>query len=563
MNCPICGFAVDERSNLCGQCGARLLKCAKCNTMHKSSSKFCDVCGYRLSLRPDIQKRQPKIVLHKKRTRKSVASTLTFYGGVNEIGGNKILLEDMDTKVFLDFGMSFSRAGKFFSEFLQPRQCNGLGDFFELGLLPDLKGLYRNDYLKHMGRKQEKNECQGVLLSHAHLDHAAYIHFLREDIPIYCSKPTNAILKALNDTSSGRFNDLTDITTRFETYINKNGLRSRKTSRNPEIKQQRKFENFEFGKKFRIDNLEIIPFNVDHSLPGSTAYMIYTSSGIVAYTGDFRFHGRRPKATSNFLEACRKEKPDVLIIEGTRIDKKTTRKEKDVESEVSKIVNEHNGLSVCNWPVRDTDRMLSFLNVAKKLDKKLAISLKQAYLLSQLNGCDDKVPNLADNNLALYATRKSWGLIGSNWEEKTIKEDYAKWEHQYLSDSICYKDIRKNQSGFLFFCTNFTLPDLLDLKPPKNSVYIKSTCEPFDTEMEMDWERVNNWINHLGMNVQETHVSGHACGPELKHMIEIVNPKIVVPVHTHNAEIYKQMFKNTHLLEGLEETVEIGINSKL
>jgi ribonuclease J len=29
---------------------------------------------------------------------------LTFYGGVNEIGGNKILLEDKGTKIFLDFG---------------------------------------------------------------------------------------------------------------------------------------------------------------------------------------------------------------------------------------------------------------------------------------------------------------------------------------------------------------------------------------------------------------------------------------------------------------------------
>jgi len=27
-------------------------------------------------------------------------TSLTFYGGVNEVGGNKILLEDKDTKVF-------------------------------------------------------------------------------------------------------------------------------------------------------------------------------------------------------------------------------------------------------------------------------------------------------------------------------------------------------------------------------------------------------------------------------------------------------------------------------
>lgn len=31
-------------------------------------------------------------------------TSLTFYGSVNEIDGNKILLEDKDTKVFLYFG---------------------------------------------------------------------------------------------------------------------------------------------------------------------------------------------------------------------------------------------------------------------------------------------------------------------------------------------------------------------------------------------------------------------------------------------------------------------------
>jgi len=48
-------------------------------------------------------------------------TSLTFYGGVNEIGGNKILLKDKDTKVFLDFGKSFSRRANYFEEYLNPR----------------------------------------------------------------------------------------------------------------------------------------------------------------------------------------------------------------------------------------------------------------------------------------------------------------------------------------------------------------------------------------------------------------------------------------------------------
>lgn len=64
---------------------------------------------------------------------------LTFYGGVNEIGGNKILLEDKDTRVFLDFGKSFSRRAKFFEEHINPRVANGIEDYLTMGLLPLLR----------------------------------------------------------------------------------------------------------------------------------------------------------------------------------------------------------------------------------------------------------------------------------------------------------------------------------------------------------------------------------------------------------------------------------------
>ena len=65
---------------------------------------------------------------------------IEIFGGKDEIGGNKILLEHKDTRIFLDFGMSFKQAGMYFSEFLQPRKCAALTDFFELGLLPDFEG---------------------------------------------------------------------------------------------------------------------------------------------------------------------------------------------------------------------------------------------------------------------------------------------------------------------------------------------------------------------------------------------------------------------------------------
>ncbi len=486
-------------------------------------------------------------------------TSLTFFGGVNEIGGNKILLEDRGTKIFLDFGMSFNQAGKFFSEFLQPRKLGGVGDFIEFGLLPDLKGLYRQDYLKHMGRKKEEKDYDGVLLSHAHADHAAYIHHLRKDIKIHCSKETYAILKALNDTATGSFTDLVEFKKCFETYINKKGKKSKKTKKShPDIVMNREFNKFDFGKKFKIDDIEIIPFNVDHSLPGATGFIIHTSSGTIVYTGDFRFHGRREKETIKFMKACKKAKPDVLIIEGTRIDEESSRKEANVEDEVCTLASKSKGLTVCNWPVRDTDRLISFLNAAKKLDKTLTISLKQAYLIEQLNKCKSPmVPKLDNKNLALYSMRKNWGLVGSKCDERLLRADYDVWERDFLDNCICYNVVKKKQKKYMFFCTNFDLKELIDIKPVNGSVYIKSVCEPFDIEMEIDWQKIENWIKHFGMKSNATHVSGHASGPQLKEFVKTVKPKMVIPVHTQHAKFYDKWWDNVHLLKKVGERVEI------
>ena len=140
---------------------------------------------------------------------------ITLLGGVNEIGGNKILLDHKGTRIFLDFGMSFATAAQYFSEFLQPRKCGALTDFFEFGLLPDMKGIYREDYLKHMGRSNEEKGSDGVFLTHAHADHAQYIHFLRHDIPIYSDKATKIILKCPEETGDGSFSDLITVCEAF------------------------------------------------------------------------------------------------------------------------------------------------------------------------------------------------------------------------------------------------------------------------------------------------------------------------------------------------------------
>ena len=40
-------------------------------------------------------------------------ATITAYGGVGEIGGNKILVEDRKTRIMLDFGLSYANFNRF------------------------------------------------------------------------------------------------------------------------------------------------------------------------------------------------------------------------------------------------------------------------------------------------------------------------------------------------------------------------------------------------------------------------------------------------------------------
>ncbi len=471
---------------------------------------------------------------------------LAFYGGVNEIGGNKILLEADDTRIFLDFGISFGKHTSYWSEFMTPRKLNGILDFTEFGMLPKLDGIYRKDYLEHTGMKYEKEPTvDGVLLSHGHMDHVGYIHFLRDDIPIFCSEATKMIMKAVQDVGAGTFNEFVRMATSFQIRKNKTNDRYGRVS-GEESYKDRTVNTFTFGKKFKIGNLEIEPVHIDHSLPGATAFIVYTSEGAVVYTGDIRFHGRRAELSEKFIEAARNSEPEILISEGTRITEKSWETEEDVEERAAKVVKNTKELAVVNFPARDTDRLITFLNVAKATGRKLVIESRIAYLLELLKGTDSiKVPSIDDGDIRVHLMRKGWGLIErDDYPDEIRKGDYEKWEQNYMNHGnlATYNDIKDSQKDFIFYCNFFQLKELIDVKPNEGSSYIRSLVEPFSEDMELDEKRVNNWMEHFGLYpMHQIHASGHAPGTEIKRMINEMKPKQVIPVHTQHPKEFKKI----------------------
>jgi len=478
---------------------------------------------------------------------------ITFHGGVNDIGGNKFLVESKGTKVFMDFGMSFSAEGQFFSQFLGPRTSNSLNDLFELGILPKINGLYRRDYAKHMDfGGDEETEIDAVLLTHAHVDHCAYIPYLRPDIPVYCSEESRLIMQNFDETGSDQYHTMKE---RFRIHEGKDGTMMR--TKGDKVKVLRRIETFQSGKNFNIDSIEVEPLPVDHSIPGVHAFILHTANGSIGNTADLRFHGRRKDDTEKFVQRCAESDLDVLLCEGTRVDAPPSITEYDVEGKISDIVNDTKGLAICGYPIRDLDRLLSFYIAAKNTNRDLVIDMKQAYLLKLFNDSPNlkgKYPGPTDKNIKIYIQRGSWGLIDKNIErftEKQLLEDYGTWQREFLDypNAVDYRDIAKKQNQYIFYCSDFRLQDLIDVKPAEGSSYIRSLTEPFNTEMEIKEDQVKNWFVHFGVikkdqDWHQIHVSGHGDGEQIKYVVENTNAKSLIPIHTQHDEYHKKWHSN-------------------
>jgi ribonuclease J len=479
-----------------------------------------------------------------------LSSKITFYGGIHEIGGNKFLIEDKGTKIFLDFGMQMGKANQYFSEFLNPRTCNGMGDLFEFGLLPKIKGLYRKDYAKHMDFDgNEDNDIDAIVLSHAHIDHAAYLHYLRPDIPVYCSEATKLIMQAFQDTGSAE--EYIIFKENFKIKENKKGDFSKCIG--DSVKYPRNIHVIDGSNKFNINSIEVNTIPIDHSLPGVCGFIFHTSRGSIGYTADIRYHGRRSSDTEQFVENCHKSDIDILLCEGTRVSETFSKTELDVEKDVTEIVMRTDNLVVCSYPTRDLDRLLSFYNAAVTSERDLVIDLKQAYILKLFQHSEFSshiYPKPTDRKIKIYIPKKRWGLIDKDttkWSKKLLLEDYDNWADEFVEypNRIDHRDVTASQNDIIFYCSDFQLQELIDVRPKENSSYIRSSTEPFDDEMELDQLRVKRWLMHFGLIKKESewnhiHVSGHGSGDQIKKLIEESQANTLIPIHTEHEEYHKK-----------------------
>jgi len=474
-------------------------------------------------------------------------TSLTFFGAINEIGGNKILLEDSDTRIFLDFGLCFNRYGSYFSPFITPRQGLLLKDYISLGLLPNIQGLYRADFENRFRDSTKEPLYDAIVLSHPHIDHAGFISFIRPDIPLYASNGAIAILKAMEQTSFG-FNEFTAIKEKFK--IRPSKREKEKVVRDRGSIVQREVHTVK--STFTIGDFTIHTYPVDHSVPGANAYVIETSEGAIVYTGDIRFHGWKAEESKEFVKQAAKFDPIIMISEGTRIKEQKKVTENDLEKKLTEIIKNVKGLTLTSFPVRDFDRMQSFINAAKTNGRELVISMRQAYTLNLLEQHHvERIPDISE--IKVFVPKKGWGIYNDpNYPLEIQMQDFYKWEKEMLDKApiVTAEDIKNEQYKYVLRVEPTEFKYLFDIEPSSQSQYIRSLTEPVDEEMEIQQQKIDNWLKHFGLfPYRQLHCSGHASGVEITQMIKNIAPKTVIPIHTETSSSFQEVYPHVRIVQ--------------
>ena len=153
--------------------------------------------------------------------------------------------------------------------------------------------------------------------------------------------------------------------------------------------------------------------------------------------------------------------------------------------------------------------------------------MRQAHLLSVLDGDEhiEGLPKLAKGNVVIY---------------RRNKKRYEKWEEEVSekAEVITSEDLTAAPKRYVVATSLSDMEGMVGVKPSPGSVYIHSSSEPYNEEMELDMQRLIEWLDFYGMPLYHIHVSGHIMPQQLRSLVSGIGAKRVAPIHTEHPELF-------------------------
>jgi ribonuclease J len=419
---------------------------------------------------------------------------LTIYRGTREIGGNCVEVASGATRLVLDLGLPLEAPGGETQD-LTSRRRPDLAVLRRKGVLPKVPGVFGDE-----------PRASGILLSHAHADHAGLLAVSDPAIPIFLSRGTQGMLKA------GSI---------FVSW--------------PQLDESRHVI-LEPRKVVEIGTFRVTPFSVDHSAYDSLAFLIEADGKRLLYSGDLRLHGRKPGMARALIEAVRSPRVDVLVMEGTHFTapRRGFADEKSLEQHLVGRLRTAPGLGLAIFSPQHVDRLVTFFKAALRSGRTLVLDLYGACVMHLAHSQHPSIPSPS----SAESVRVFYPKFAAN---KPLE-----YRERFEKKRIVLDEIRAFPKDFLMlFRPSMLEPDFGGELPPSTHAFYSMWSGYLE---KSEWQKLRAHVLSGGGSFEEFHTSGHIFHDDIVRFVKAVQPKNVVPIHTTKGEAFVEHFPNTLLL---------------
>jgi len=331
--------------------------------------------------------------------------------------------------------------------------------------------------------QDKKDKVRAAIITHGHMDHiGALPHFLEEfNVPVYATRLTRGLIEVMLEQKRmlGK--------TRLHTYAP--------------------------GDVIEIGPFTIEPYHVCHSIPDTVGLGITTPAGLIVHSGDFKFdHTPVDGWSTDYAKLAEFSGRGVLVLlsDSTNADRPGKTPSEAVLYDVfHQIMREAPGRLIVATFASLISRVQQIADVARQHNRKFAVAgrsmvanTKMARRLGYLDIPDDmlislgEVKNFAPREVVIMAT-------GSQGEPMAVLNRLATGRHHSLR-------VQENDTVVL---SSHTIPGNEEvIHGVINRLFQKGADVYYDP-------------------VAQVHVSGHASQEEQKMLINMIEPRYLIPIH--------------------------------
>jgi len=420
---------------------------------------------------------------------------LTIHRGTKEIGGSCVEVSTSNTRIIIDVGLPLVDQNR---EMFDRSIMRGktLPQLVDAKVVPDVPGLFT----------QGASRPDAILLSHAHLDHVGLLEHTPEDIPVYATAGTSKMMLA------------------GAVFA---GQKALKRDRHREIKSR---------EPFNVGDIKITPYVVDHSCYGAVAFLVEADGKKLLYSGDLRWHGRKPGMLNSLVEEVAPMGIDALVMEGTHFgSKRPPRKtEYQLEDEIVEHIKTADGLVLASFSPIDVDRLVTYLKSSIRSGRTFVADAYTAFVMHLVHK-EIKLPD-----------PKSADCIKVYFNEHFQRRGSQKIKSMFESNRVSLGEvIAASEEHVLCFRPSNLRLDFDGRIPPETRLLYSYWHGYLEKE---DWINVRNQIETVDGDFIPAHTSGHIYVEDIVRFVESVGAKSVFPIHSFNASFFGGRFSNSQVL---------------